>query len=136
MRSDNGTNFVGAQRELREALVSLNHDHIEKTLSQKGIKCSFNPPAGSHHGGIWERVICMFRKVLSSLLHQQTLEGFHTMFCEAEAMLNDRPITKLSEDPNDLEALTPNHLILMKGKPVLPPGLYDKKDLYARRRWK
>lgn len=58
------------------------------------------------------------------------------MLCEAESILNDRPITRLSEDPNDLEALTPNHLLLLKGKPVLPPGLFNKRDIYARRRWK
>ena len=137
LRSDNGTNFVGAERELREALASLNHDCIERALSKKGIKWSFNPPAGSHHGGTWERMIRMIRKILCAV-HQQTLddEGFHTMLCEAEAMLNDHPITRLSEDPNDLEALTPNHLLLLKGKPVLPPGPFDKGDVYARRRWK
>lgn len=80
----------------------------------------------------------MVQKVLSSVLQQQTLddEGFHTVLCEAEAMLNEHPITKLTEDPNDLEALAPNHLLVMKGKPILPPGLFDKEDLYARRRWK
>lgn len=138
MRSDNGTNFVGAERELREALAALNHHRIEKAMSHREIKWSFNPPSGSHHGGVWERLIRMVRKILHSVLRQQTLddEGFHTVLCEAEAMLNDRPITKLSEDPNDLEALTPNHLLLLKGKPVLPPGLFDKKDLYSRKRWK
>lgn len=109
-----------------------------KDLAQRGIKWSFNPPAGSHYGGVWERIIRMIRKVLSSVLRQQSLddEGFQTVLCEAEAMLNDQPITKLSEDPNDLEALTPNHLLLMKGKPILPPGLFEKTDLYAKRRWK
>ncbi|XP_052407932.1 uncharacterized protein LOC127953079 [Carassius gibelio] len=138
LRSDNGTNFVGAERELREALASLNHDRIDRALSRKGIKWSFNPPAGSHHGGAWERMIRMIRKILCSVLRQQTLddEGFHTVLCETEAMLNDRSITGLSDDPNDLEALTPNHLLLLKGKPVFPPGLFDKMDVYARRRWK
>lgn len=49
--SDNGTNFSGAERELREAVAALNHTHIQKNLSQVGINWSFNPPAGSHHGG-------------------------------------------------------------------------------------
>lgn len=44
LRSDNGTNFVGAERELQEALATLNHDHIEKALSRKRIKWSFKPP--------------------------------------------------------------------------------------------
>ena len=50
--------------------------------------------------------------------------------CKAEAMLNDRPITKLTDDPNDLEPLTPNHILLMKGKPSSPPGLFEQNDLY------
>ncbi len=49
--SDNGTNFIGAERELREALSSLNQARIQRVLCQKGIKWSFNPPAGSHYGG-------------------------------------------------------------------------------------
>lgn len=48
--------------------------------------------------------------------------------------MNDRLISKLSNDPNDLEALTPNHLLLMKGNPALPPGLFEGSDLYAKRR--
>lgn len=38
MRSDNGTNFVVADRELREAIQSLDYDKIEKNLKPKGIK--------------------------------------------------------------------------------------------------
>ena len=138
IRSDNGTNFVGAERELREALAALNQDRMKGVLLQDGIHWSFNPPTGSHHGGVWERVIRMVRKVLSSVLHLQTLDddGLHTVLCEVEAILNGRPITKLSDDPNDLEPLTPNHILLMKSKPVLPPGLFIKQDLYVKRRWR
>lgn len=138
LTSDNGTNFIGADRELKEALTSLNQDRIQGALSQVGIRWSFNPPAGSHHGGVWERMIRLVRRVLSSVLRQQKLDddGLHTVFCEAEAILNDRPITKLSDDANDLEPLTPNHLLLLKGKPALPPGVFEPHDQYIRRRWK
>ncbi|KAK0155297.1 hypothetical protein N1851_002355 [Merluccius polli] len=136
--SDNGTNFVGAERELRDALAALNQDRIQGVLSQVGIRWNFNPPTGSHHGGVWERMIRLIRRVLSSVLRQQTLDddGFHTMLCEVEAILNDRPITKLSDDPNDLEPLTPNHLLLLKGKPALPPGVFEPHDQYVKRRWR
>lgn len=67
MRSDNGTNFVGAEKELREALASLNHNQIQRVLFQDGIQWCFNPPAASHHGCVWERVIRMVRKVLTSV---------------------------------------------------------------------
>lgn len=119
-------------------MASLDHNKIQRAMAQEGIKWIFNPPAASHHGGIWERMISMVRKVLSTVLRKQCLdnEGFHTVLCEAEAILNDRPMTKLFNGPNDLEPLTPNHILLMKGKPVLPPGLFEKKDMYIRRRWR
>lgn len=74
MRSDNGTNFIGAQRELREALAAVDHSKIQRAFLQDGIEWSFNPPAGSHHGGVWERIIRMIRKILTSVLQQQTLD--------------------------------------------------------------
>ncbi len=138
LTSDNGTNFIGAERELREAIAELDHQKIQHALLQSGLAWSFNPPAGSHHGGVWERLIRLAKRVLSSTLRLQTLddEGFHTILCEVEAILNSRPITKASDDANDLEALTPNHILLLKSKPHLPPGLFCKDDLYVKRRWR
>lgn len=80
----------------------------------------------------------MVRNVLKSVLNQQIMddEGLQTLLCEAEAILNDWPIIKMSDDPLDLEALTPNHLLLLKTKPILPPGLFAREDLYIRRRWR
>ena len=138
IQSDNATNFIGAERELREALASLNHAQIQGALRKDGVNWRCNPPAGSHHGGVWEHVIRMVRRILSSVLQQQRLDGdgLKTVMCEAEAILNDRPITKLSDDPNDLEPLTPNHILLMKGRSSLPPGLFEPHDLYVKRRWR
>lgn len=138
LRSDNGTNFVGAEREPKRAMDEWNLGQITDALSYKGIKWTFNPPTGSHHGGTWERLIRSIRKILNSTLRTQNLdeEGLHTVLCEVESILNSRPLTKESTDSNDLEALTPNHLLLLKSKPSLPPGLFHKEDSYARRRWK
>ena len=138
IRSDNGTNLVGAQAELKKAVSSLDERRIQGALLSDGIQWSFNPPAASHHGGVWERLIRSVRQVLNSTLHQQTIddEGLHTMFCEAEAILNSRPLSTVSSDPHDLEPLTPNHILLLKSQPILPPGTFLKSDLYARRRWK
>lgn len=138
MFSDNGTNFVGAERELRDSLALLNHSKIQQSLSTEEIKWTFNPPFGSHHGGSWERLIRTIKKVLYSIVRQQVLdeESLQTVLCEVETILNDRPITVVSDDASDPEPLTPNHLLLLKGKPLLPPGVFNKEDCYARRRWR
>lgn len=131
IRYDNGTNLVGAKRELHDAITSWNQSKINNAMLQKRIHWSFNPPAASHHGGIWERLICMVRQVLLSVLHQQHLEdeGLQTLFCEVESILNSRPITAVSDDCQDLEALTPNHILLLKSNPSFPPGLFNETDI-------
>ena len=50
IRSDNGSNFVGARKELSDALVEWNKGKIEDYLTQKHIRWIFNTPAASHHG--------------------------------------------------------------------------------------
>lgn len=100
IRSDNGTNLVGAHAKLKKALMSLNERKIQDALLPDGIEWSFNPPAASHYGGVWERLIRSVRQVLNSTLHQQCIdnEGLHTLFCETEAILNNRPLSTVSSD--------------------------------------
>ncbi|XP_022335109.2 uncharacterized protein LOC111131734 [Crassostrea virginica] len=140
IRSDNGTNLVGAERELREAINKWNVSHIQTHLLQSGIDWTFNPPAASHFGGVWERLIRSVRKVLFSVLHEQTIhlddEGLGTLFCEVEAILNGRPLTPASDDPSDLSVLTPNHLLLLRHGETCPPGTFLQTDNYVRRRWR
>jgi len=137
-RTDNGTNFVGGEKELCEAINAFNHQAIHATLLQKNIVWTFNPPAGSHHGGVWERCIRSTRKILNAILNKQTIydETLSTLLCEVEMIINVRPLTKVSDDPRDLEALTPNHLLLLRPGTTLPPGVFNKDDTYSRCRWR
>jgi len=51
--------------------------------------------------------------------------------CEATAIIDNGPITQATNDPNDLEALAPNYLLLIKTQPNIPPGIFTKEDQYA-----
>ena len=137
IRSHNGTNFVGTERQLREALDQWNQSAIHNAMLQKNVEWTFNPPASSHHDGVRERHIRTVRSITRNLLKEQTLNDdcLQTFLCEIGAIVNNRPITKSSDDANDLEALTPNHLLLLKTKPHFPPGVFSKEDTYARHRW-
>ncbi|XP_022102055.1 uncharacterized protein LOC110985381 [Acanthaster planci] len=137
LRSDNGSNFIGAERELKEAWKGLSQEKVDKFLLKKGIQWKFNPPSASHMGGVWERQIRSTRRLLSSLMTEQVVsdETLSTVMCLVESIINNRPITTVSDDINDLEPLTPNHLLLLRGAPH-SLGEFDKKDMYSRRRWK
>ncbi|KAK3702238.1 hypothetical protein QZH41_005406 [Actinostola sp. cb2023] len=99
IRSDNGGNFVKGEKELRMAIQDWNQAQIHEYLLQRNVKWIFNPPAASHHGGVWERCIRTVRKVMKALLKQQVLddEGLNTLMCEVESIVNGRPITKVSD---------------------------------------
>ena len=54
LRSDQGTNFVGARRELKEALDELSHTKIRSELQRHGCDrfvFKLNVPSASHMGG-------------------------------------------------------------------------------------
>lgn len=138
IRSDNGTNLSSGEKEIRNAIEAWNNQKIEKFLQQRNIQWIFNPPGASHMGGVWERVIRSVRKVLRCLVKEQLLSGeaLRTLMAEVESILNGRPLTPSSDDPTDLEALTPNHLLLLRPNCNIPPGIFSKDDLYCSRRWK
>ena len=145
LRSDQGTNFVGAKRELKEALKELNGDAIRKELLRNNcdwFEFKMNVPSASHMGGVWERQIRTVRNVLSAILErngsQLNDEALTTFMCEAEAIVNSRPLTVDSiNDPKSPNPLTPNHLLTMKTKVLLPPpGVFQSADMYCKRRWR
>ena len=136
--SDNGSNFIGAERILRTALQELNHSQLESYFLQNEITWNFNPPTASHMGGAWERTIRSIRRIFTAICRNQTLTDdlLQTLFIEVEKILNSRPLFPIMLDPTANEPLTPNHLLLAHSEDNLPPGLFNAKDEYTRRRWR
>ena len=83
--------------------------------AEDGSKGSqFNPPADPHPGGVWERLVRSFKRTLYAILgnRQLTDEILLPTFCSVEQSLNNRPLTAVSSDANNLDALTPNHFLM------------------------
>ena len=122
MISDNGTNFVGADREFKEYIAAWNRERIEAHLVQQGIRWKFNPPAAPHFGGVWERLVRSCKKAMYAVLGDQSVteDVLSTTMCLVEQTLNARPLTPVSSDVNDFESITPNHLLLGNKNVCLP----------------
>ncbi len=135
--SDNGTNFVGACEEMRQALARWSSEHIHNSLAQDGILWQFNPPAAPHFGGVWERLVKSCKRTMYAVLGCQSLteEVLVTVMAEVESILNSRPLIAVSDDIRDFEALTPNHFLLGRPSPNLPADVRLEGTCH-RKRWR
>ena len=138
IRSDNGTNFVGAQRELKDALKALNQDKITKTLNESSICWKFNPPSSPWMGGAMEALVKLTKKSLKIALNEKrvTEETLSTLLTEVESILNNRPLTTSSDDVNDLQPLTPNHILIGRSSQNNQFVNVSEKDVNCRVRWR
>ena len=141
IRSDQGTNIMGARKELKDGLKNMDHNRIQDCLclhfhADWVIDSKPNPPAASHMGGVWERQIRGVKTILTTLMkefgHMINGKCFSTLLVEAENTVNSRPLTFPTTDPDNCEApLYPNSILTLISKLVMPPP-----DLYARKHWK
>jgi hypothetical protein len=104
--TDNGTNFEGAEN----ALKKLDWKKISAATGVHKIEWRFNPPIAPWWGGWWERIVGLLKKLLRRVLGKANLdfEELCTVLCDCEDVLNSRPLTYLSENPDDLCPITPN----------------------------
>ena len=137
--SDNGTNFVAAEKELKDMVQQIDTGQIQRKYPS--MKWNFLPPHASHMAGVWERLIRSTKNILRALLIGEssrlvTDETLSTLLCEVEAIMNDRPLTPNPTSLEDAPALTPSMLLTYQRRPVLSPNLFDPTDVYSKRWWR
>ncbi|XP_046145460.1 uncharacterized protein LOC123988755 [Osmia bicornis bicornis] len=108
--------------------LTVEHRQIASILSADSTQWMFNPPAAPHMGGKWEAVVKSIkyhlRRTIGELL--LTFEEFSTLLTQIEAVLNSRPLEPLSDDPDDISALTPGHFLIGSALNTIPePSLLD-----------
>lgn len=133
--SDNGTNFVGAQKQLKDLynFILNSTNDITNICAHENISWHFIPPNAPHFGGLWESGVKRVKYHLQRVLGNVTLtyEEFLTVLVQIEAILNSRPLHPLSSDPNDLQPLTPSHFLI--GKPMITVPDPSLKDIQMNR---
>ena len=145
LRCDRGSNFVGARNELQDALQEMDQERVCAYLLKENcdwIEFRMNFPAASNMGGVWERMIRSVRSVLAALLKeagtQLNDESYRTLMKEVQSIVNSRPLIVSSwSSTEEPEPLTPNHILTMKTKVLLPPpGVFQREDMYLQNRWR
>lgn len=132
--SDNGTNFVGAKNNLLELRRLFNSDKSKSELHQfcagREINFHFIPPRASNFGGLWESTVKSVKNHLKGIIGEAKLsyEEFYTLLVQIEGILNSRPLTAQSDDPNDFSSITPAHFLIGREITAIPePSLEDIK---------
>ncbi|XP_071133064.1 uncharacterized protein [Mytilus edulis] len=140
IRSDRGTNFVGAIQDLGITAEFIEKGTVDIMLSQHGTIWKFNPPHASHFGGSWERMIGLSRRILDCMLIREknrlTHEILVTLMAEVSAIVNSRPLVSVSTDPDNPEVLSPSMLLThKKGQDEQTMLQFGTKDM-LRSQWK
>jgi len=115
--SDNGLNFIGAERELNELTMLINDNKMQIKIndyaSNHGIRWHISPRA-PHHGSLWEAAVKIVKRHLSKIIKNAHLryEELETLLVQIEAILNSRPIIPVLFDPKNLVFLTPGYFVI------------------------
>lgn len=132
--SDCGTNFVAAGKELQQIFEKMTND-AESFLANDNIVWHHIPPSSPHFGGLWEAGVKSVKRHLSKTFGDSLLnvEEMYTALAQIEACLNSRPLAPMSDDVNDLTALTPGHFLVGDTMIAVPDEVND--NLKVHKRW-
>ncbi|XP_045534341.1 uncharacterized protein LOC123721079 [Papilio machaon] len=131
--SDQGRNFVGADKQLADAWNEAKlqfSGHIAQQLATEGTLWHFIPAHSPHFGGLWEAGVKSIKYHLKRIISTHlTYEEMTTVLCQVEACLNSRPLCPIDDnDPDNLTPLTPGHFLIGEAPIVVPsPDLKDVK---------
>ena len=133
---DNGTNFRGAEIELRKAVQEIDFKKLEQKFSSASTSWHFNPPAAPHMGGSWERLIRSIKNILYKISPNYSFrdDTLQSALIECERIINSRPLTYVELESSE-EALTPNHFLLGSSNGHKPLGSFEN-DCDHRRHWR
>jgi hypothetical protein len=134
--SDNGLNFVGANKELKTMLAQMDQRKIAGSLATKGIQWQFNPPLAPHFGGVFEALIKSAKRAIKAILGEAdvTDEELLTAIVGAEGLINSRPLCYQGDSVDDEPVLTPNHFLHGQLGGQLAPEQLDL-DYQPKKRW-
>ena len=136
--SDNGTNFKGADNELKSLLLLIDETKVLESVANKVVKWHFNPPFAPHFGGVHESMIKSAKRAIKPILGNADIndEDLMTAIIGVEGLINSRPLTYQSANPADDVPLTQNHFLHGQVGGQFAPTSVDTTQFNLRKRWR
>jgi hypothetical protein len=126
--SDNGTQLVGAERELREMIEGWEKEKLKEFAAEKGIKWQFITPTAPHQNGCAEAMVKSCKRAIKKAIGDSKLTPFelYTCFLEIANLINQRPIGRVTTDPSEGTYLCPNDILLGRASSKVPQGPFKE----------
>ena len=134
--TDNGSNFTAKE--------------TQRFATDRNITWHLNVPLAPWYGGFFERIVKIVKSLLKKTLSTDTYtyDEIQTFLLEIKQIVNNRPITYLYGDGDEVEpCLTPNHLTfgrLLEARSNntstqlrtnMDPPLHDQLEIAVSRFW-
>ena len=128
LRSDSGSNFIGAEKELKEAL---------DVMSRQNIEWKFKPTISLWKRRVWESLVKSVKRALKVIIRDRafTEDLITTFLCEVESVVNQRPLAPTNDSIDAFNAVTPYHFLLGSPSPNLPLENFSQSDMKYRAKW-
>ena len=126
--SDNASNFKESSKILKDL---INTNEVQSHLKENFCKWNFIPARSPHFGGFYERLIGVTKSCIKKSIFKRKCneDEFKTIICEIELTLNNRPLGYIDNDINNLQILTPCHLLFgrkLNSFPIIDYKNYDE----------
>ena len=131
MLSYNGSQLVGAEKELQLMIKDWGIQQLKDFCADGGMKWRFTTPAAPHQNGCSEALVKGCKFALKKAIGDQVLTPFELYTCLLEVanlMMNQRPIGKIPDDPDDISYLCPNGMLLGRASSEVPQGPFYKNS--------
>ena len=131
LHSDNGKEIIKGEQHIAQLFSTLNTAETHEELKKRGIKWYHNPERSPSKGGHIERLIGVAKKpLLKALINNKYTESeLNTLLTSVEAASNLRPLSPISQSPDDhnMLCITPSHLMIGQSLRPLPSDLASYK---------
>ena len=116
--SDNALSFKKANKTLEKCHEIMNGAKFKNYLTENEIEWKFIPERAPWWGGFYERLMASIKLPLKKLIGRTKLtsDEFYTVLTEVEAMVNSRPLTFISDEPQETSYITPASFLI--GRPI------------------